>query len=131
MAPKSTTAAPKSTANPTAAADPTGVAEAPEDDDHDADDKKKKGENSGGKHRRMSKDLRSVVSQYLVIFVEALSSSLNPRLDADDPGFVDTPVTAQFKFNGMCQSLYRFFFPLVRLFTFPLVQFGFKSFLTH
>lgn len=33
-------------------------------------------------------------------------SRLSKRLDPDDPGFVDTPVTAQFKFNGTAIYLF-------------------------
>ncbi|KAJ7581478.1 hypothetical protein C8J56DRAFT_265751 [Mycena floridula] len=102
------TAAPKSTANPTGAANPTGVAEASgDDDDHNVDDKKKGG-NSGEKHRRMAKDLQSSRMEGHIQSSQRVKDlrSLNFRLDADDPGFVDTPVTAQFKFNGTAIYLF-------------------------
>lgn len=66
----------------------TGNGGGNDDDDGDSNKGKGKDENSSGHTRR---------------FWRRDSAK---RLDADDPGFVDTPVTAQFTFNGTAISLF-------------------------
>jgi hypothetical protein len=64
-----------------------------DDGDNDSDDKK------GGGHRRgLGADDRAKVSKRQSTDVD--NPFFTPKLDDDDPGFVDTQVTLQFSFNG-------------------------------
>ena len=72
------------------------------DDDSDSDDGKgKKGDKDDGKRRRRHLSTGSHLLRRQTATNDASSNPFfTPNLDSDDPGFVDTPVSAQLNFTG-------------------------------
>lgn len=88
------------TSAPTSAPGVTSVknTEGNDDDDDDEDDEKKQKGKGNAKTRR---SFRPVLRRQGTTSNDSNDNPFfTPKLDSDDPGFVDQPVTAQFNFTG-------------------------------